>query len=281
MKMERLQSTGPSAKISQEGELPCILVYSSKAHVEYINPILDLVTEYLNQNKFKVILLKDEARCISVYSEEFLQAAKDCVLGVVILDGFRPNVLFEFGVLVGLKKPIILLKDKNAKINIKTLYGNIDNKNCKTVTGLTQAHFKDLLNPPINSSSGNQFSDLSPNIPEYDHHASKSDPEHITNLLCSNISKIRTEIGKEGEKLLREKTPESMSGSYIERYHEYVARLYSLPFDSSIEVEDVDAIFNDFKNLERDSNIKMPSNIHSLIASLYNSLAERAEGNEN
>jgi len=271
--MERLQSIGPSAKISQEGELPCILVYSSKSHVEYINPVLDLVTEYLNQNKFKVILLKDEARCISVYSEEFLQAAKDCVLGVVILDGFRPNVLFEFGVLVGLKKPIILLKDKNAKINIKTLYGNIDSKNCKTVTGLTHAHFKDLVNPPINSGSGNQFSDLSPNIPEYDHNASKSEPEHITNLLCSNISKIRTEIEKEGEKLLREIAPESMSGSYLERYHEYVARLSSLPFDSRLEDKDVDAISNDFKNLERDSKINMPSKIHSLIASLYNSLA--------
>ena len=275
--MERLQSTGPSAKMSQEGELPCILVYSSKAHVEYIMPVLDLATEYLKQNRFRTILLKDEARCLSVYSEEFLQAAKDCVLGVVILDGFRPNVLFEFGVLVGLKKPVILLKDRNAKINVKTLYGNIDGKNCKTVTGLSSSHFKDLVNPPINSGSGNQFSDLSLNISEYDHNASKSEPDHITNLLSSNISKIKTGIEKEGEKLLREKAPASMSDSYVEKYQEYVARLYGLLFSSSIEEKDINEIFNDFKTLERDCNIKMPSKIHSLIASLYSSLAERPE----
>ena len=71
-----------------------------------------------------------------------MRAAKDCVLGIVILDGFRPNVLFEFGVLMGLEKPVVLLKDKNAEINIKTLYGDITNQNCKKVTGLTLSKFE-------------------------------------------------------------------------------------------------------------------------------------------
>jgi len=278
--MERLQSTGPSAKISRDGELPCILVYSSRAHVKYIEPVLDLITEYLQKNNFRTILLRDEAKSLGVYSEEFLRAAKDCVLGVVILDGFRPNVLFEFGVLIGLKKPIILLKDKNAEINIKTLYGDLDSRNCKSLTGLSHSQFKDLKNPPISSSSCSQFSDLSTSVPEYDHDVSKSDPKHIVNQLSSNISRIKPEIEKEGEKILGENAPESMSSSFIERYQEHVARLYSLLFSSIIEENDIDSILNDFKNLEKDTGIKMPSKIHSLIASLYSSLAERTERND-
>lgn len=279
--MERTQSAGPSARLSPSGELPCILVYSSYAHVKHIKYTLDYISEYLDSNGFRPVLLKDEARDLSTYSEEFLRAAKDCVLGVVILDGFRPNVLFEFGVLIGLKKPIVLLKDKKAEINIKTLYGDIDKQNCKMVTGLPASQFESLKNPPIKSGSCIQFSDLSMKISEYDHDASKSEPEHISNLLSSNISKMRDEIEKEGEKLLREKTPASMSDSFVEKYQEYVARLYNLALSIGFEERDVDAIFKDFKNLETESNIKMPSVIYSLIASLYKSAVERQDKNDN
>ena len=112
--MEIIQSTGPSARLSPEGELPCILVYSSYAHVKHIKITLDGIKEYLEKNGFRIVLLKDEAKNLSIYSEEFLRAAKDCVLGIVILDGFRPNVLFEFGVLMGLEKPVVLLKGETA-----------------------------------------------------------------------------------------------------------------------------------------------------------------------
>ena len=111
--------------------MPCILVYSSYAHVNHIKFILDLVKEYLVNNGFRIVLLNDVAKDLSLYSEEFLRAARNCVLGIVILDGFRPNVLFEFGVLIGLEKPVVLLRDKNAEINIKTLYEDINDQNCK------------------------------------------------------------------------------------------------------------------------------------------------------
>jgi nucleoside 2-deoxyribosyltransferase len=279
-KMERFQSSGPSATLSSEGELPCILVYSSYAHVKHLKYILDIVREYLENNGFRIVLLKDVASDLSIYSEEFLRAAKDCVLGVVILDGFRPNVLFEFGVLIGLEKPVILLKDKNAEINIKTLYGDVNDQNCKIVTGLTYQKFESLRNPLIKSDSSIQFSDLL-NVSEYDHEASKSEQEHIFNLLGSNISKIRAEIEKEGEKLQRKKIPASMSNSYVKKYQEYVEKLYSLPLSPSLKEKDVDDIYADFKNLEIESNIIMPSGIYSLIASLYKSTVERSDKNGN
>jgi len=274
--IERFQSSEPSAKLSTEGELPCVLVYSSYDHVRHIKPIVDNVQEYLEQNGFRVILLKEEARNLSVYSEEFLRAAKDCVLGIVILDGFRPNVLFEFGVLIGLEKPVVLLKDKNAEINIKTLYGRVDHENCRNITGLTYLKFEMLKNPSIISNSCAQFSDLSMNISEYDHEAAKRDEKHIFNQLKSNISRIRAEIETEGEKIMGKKRPASLSDSYVERYQRNVQRLYNLLMDPIIEEHDVDAILTDFKDLETESNIRMPSEIYSLIASLFKSIAERA-----
>jgi nucleoside 2-deoxyribosyltransferase len=277
--MERIDSLGPTAKFKSEGELPCILVYSSYAHVKHIKNTLDDVQEYLEKSGFRTVLLKDEARPLSIYSEEFLRAAKNCVLGIVILDGFRPNVLFEFGVLIGLEKPIILLKDKNAEINIKTLYGNIDNSNCRTATGLAHSEFKRLQNPLINSGSS-QFSDLSMNVSEYDHDASKSEQEHILKSLSANISKIKAQIEKEGEKLLREKTPVSVSGSYVKKYQEYVERLYSLPLNPKFTEKDVDTILINFKNLEAESKIRMPPEIFKMIASLYKTAAERSEEDE-
>ena len=118
------------------------------------------------------------------------------------------------------------------------------------------------------------------NILEYDHDASKSEEKHVSKLLSSNIDKIRAKIEKEGEKLLREKTPASMSDSFVEKYQEYVARLYSLALSSGFEEKDIDSISTDFKNLERESNIKMPSRIYSLIASLFKSAEERPDKND-
>jgi nucleoside 2-deoxyribosyltransferase len=279
--MEKILTAEPSAKLSPKGELPCILVYSSSDHVRHIKRINADIKKFLENKGFRIVYLKDEARDLSIYSDEFLKAAKDCVLGVVILDGFRPNVLFEFGVLMGLEKPIVLLKDKEAEINIKTLYGDISKSDdCREKTGLTASEFKTLKNPQLEMRSCSQFSDLSMKISEYDQEATEEDDKHISKLLSSNVDKIREEIEKEGEKILRGKTPASMSGRFAEVYQEYVARLYSLAFSPGLEANDVDIICSDFKKLEQESGNKMPSRIYSLIASLYNSAGEREEKND-
>ena len=103
------------------------------------------------------------------------------------------------------------------------------------------------------------------------------EPEHISHLLSSNIGKIGAEIEKEGEKLLREKTPASMPEFYLKKFQEYVAKLSILALNPRPEEKDVDDIIMDFRNLEMDSKIKMPSAIYSLIGSLYKSAAKRPE----
>ncbi|MDD2756321.1 MAG: hypothetical protein PHS80_12450 [Methanothrix sp.] len=276
--MERIQTTEPSTKFSPKGEKPCILVYSSSAHVRYIDRIKNDIEKSLENKGFRIVYLKDEARDLHIYSDEFMKVAKDCVLGVVILDGFRPNVLFEFGVLRGLEKPIVLLKDKEAVINIRTLYGDVSNNDdCRKKTGLTTPEFDNLRNPLLEMRSCSQFSDISISISEFDKEVIEGGDKHVSKLLSSNIDKIRTEIEKEGEKILRGKAPASISGRFVEMYQEHVARLYSLAFSSGLDVKDVDAILSDFMKLEEESGNKMPSRIYSLIASLYGLAREREE----
>jgi len=53
---------------------------------------------------------------------EIIDFIKKGYFGVVVLDGLRPNVCFEYGALVASGLPIILLIEKNAQINIRQFY---------------------------------------------------------------------------------------------------------------------------------------------------------------
>jgi len=44
----------------------------------------------------------------------------ECAFAIVILDGLRPNVVFEYGMIHGLKKPTILLKEIDAIVDLTT-----------------------------------------------------------------------------------------------------------------------------------------------------------------
>jgi hypothetical protein len=48
---------------------------------------------------------------------------KDCSFAVVVLDGLRPNVVFELGIIHREGIPTILLKEKNARVDIQSLLG--------------------------------------------------------------------------------------------------------------------------------------------------------------
>ncbi|RMF32215.1 MAG: hypothetical protein D6752_00625 [Candidatus Nitrosothermus koennekii] len=96
-------------KSESKGAFPCIIVYSSDKHVPYINPVLDDIEQLLKSKGFEPILLGDEVRSGDDYFSKLEELIDKSVLGIVILDGFRPNVLFEFGYLKGKGKPTIIL----------------------------------------------------------------------------------------------------------------------------------------------------------------------------
>ncbi len=109
-------------------ELKCFLVYSSESHFEDIHIVLSQIENVLIQNNISPIKLGEEIRNGEYYLPKLKEIIEECVLGIIILNGFRPNVVFEFGYLVGNNKPIIALQTKNAIINIKTLFHKWLNK---------------------------------------------------------------------------------------------------------------------------------------------------------
>ena len=64
-----------------------------------------------------------------------------CAFGVVLLDGLRPNVVFEYGVLHGLNKPVIFFKEKQAQVDIRGYFGNVPNMNLEPVALDMDKHF--------------------------------------------------------------------------------------------------------------------------------------------
>jgi tetratricopeptide (TPR) repeat protein len=97
----------------------CFIVYSSReSHIDITLDAIETVLE--STGKYDIKRLSTHG--ISGYSQysqlrEFLNA---CSLAIIILDGFRPNVIFEYGILVGLRKPCIVLLEQNATIDIKS-----------------------------------------------------------------------------------------------------------------------------------------------------------------
>lgn len=56
--------------------------------------------------------------------EQVIALIERCAFAVVILEGLRPNVLFEYGILQGKNKPVILLKEESATVDIPGYYGD-------------------------------------------------------------------------------------------------------------------------------------------------------------
>ena len=50
--------------------------------------------------------------------ERILQEIAEASFGVVILDGLRPNVLFEYGIMVGKGKPVLLFMEESAEVDV-------------------------------------------------------------------------------------------------------------------------------------------------------------------
>lgn len=104
---------------SAEVKRTCFIVYSSREpHIEIILDAIESVLE--STNKYDVKRLATHG--VSGYSQysQLISFLNSCALAIIILDGFRPNVLFEYGILVGLNKPCIVLIEENATIDMQS-----------------------------------------------------------------------------------------------------------------------------------------------------------------
>jgi hypothetical protein len=80
---------------------------------------------------------------------------QDCAFGVVILDGLRPNVVFEYGILHGLRKPVIFFKEVEAQVDIRGFFGDAPDLSLAPVAIDLDKHFSDAKD--INYAKWNRF----------------------------------------------------------------------------------------------------------------------------
>jgi len=59
--------------------------------------------------------------------DAILNGIQNCVFGVVCLDGFRPNVVFEYGALVGAGKVVLPFKEAAATVDINHFFKDVVN----------------------------------------------------------------------------------------------------------------------------------------------------------
>ncbi len=107
------------------------IVYSSSPHVSYINDVLEVIESVLRSMDIDPYYLRDQIRGGELYPPVLQKMITQSDMGIVILDGLRPNVAFEYGLLIMRNIDIIPFKKSDAKYSIKSLFynpavGNLD-----------------------------------------------------------------------------------------------------------------------------------------------------------
>jgi tetratricopeptide (TPR) repeat protein len=263
----------------ESGQMNCLIVYPDRKHVKYIHQITNSLEEILKELDFSVNKLSDETIPDEHFGETFEFLAKDCDLAVVIFDGFRPNVLFEYGYLRGLKKIILPIKSKMASVAVKSLYRikeNADTREIQDHTGLTKAQFCHLKEPPLG-----YFSLLSDrygiNIIEVDCNAELSSKNHPKTKLKTEIEKLMPRIINSYTKTsfnattLTNPNLVKQSEKIITKLLQYSARIVS--FESS----DIKNILKEINTLEQETNNNVPSEVYQTASSLFKTLTKQTQ----
>jgi len=261
-----------------QGQIPCVLVYPDRKHVEYVNQIVNCLEEILPTLGFKISKLCDKTPPDKHFGENFEKLAEDCIFGIIILDGFRPNVLFEYGFLRGKEKVILPLQDKKACIAVKSLYSIRDlqdDADVKKSTGLTKFQFNRLKEPEIGYFT--QLSDRHGiNVICVDRDAELDSPEHPKQKIRAEITKLTPEIldkyAKQSLRPIKQESPK-----YFREFQEVTLRILqyytrAIPFRQ----RHLEKALTEIERLEKDSGFTMPSSTYSTLASSYESLAQQA-----
>jgi hypothetical protein len=125
----------------RDNEVPtCFVSYSTReAHVGLLIECIEIVlTPHFKVNRTPSALESGASQ-----RDQIVGLIEDCAFGIVILDGLRPNVVFEYGVLHGLKKPVIFFKEVEAQVDIRGFFGHTPNLSLDPVALDLDKHFSD------------------------------------------------------------------------------------------------------------------------------------------
>ena len=170
------------------------IVYSSSPHVSYINDVLEVIDSVLRIMDIDPYYLRDQIRGGRLYPSVLQEMITQSDMGIVILDGMRPNVAFEYGLLIMRNIDIIPLKKSDAKYSIKSLFynpavGNLDPSFAFGDFRYKKAALKNLRDPLLDINV--HFSDCQgKHIVEYDTIDDTNELNSLGNILRVEIESI-------------------------------------------------------------------------------------------
>ncbi|HTS11744.1 MAG TPA: hypothetical protein VMH00_06465 [Candidatus Limnocylindrales bacterium] len=95
----------------------CFLSYSSKEpQISVLIPCLWIALG----PRFDLKLTPSALESGASQRTQIIKLIKHCSFGIVALDGLRPNVSFEYGLMEAFEIPVILLKEKEATVDIRS-----------------------------------------------------------------------------------------------------------------------------------------------------------------
>ena len=257
-----------TTEIGAYGGLDCFIVFSDRPHVDHIYPLLSEIERVLRSKGFNPIRLGDEIRSTEDYLERLEGVVQDCALGVVVFDGFRPNVLFEFGFLKGRQKPIIVVQSKDACVCVKTLYrSSVD-------SGLGQRNFGRLRNPPLEPSF--HFSDFAgKHVTTIDWGAREGDPLHPGSAFENELGKHSQAITEEVARVKTRHLPK-LEATLLQKLLSPLKRIIECYTDAAqCDVQVLERAHAEMVSLSRQNKFVLPHDVYDLIAATYSSKASQ------
>lgn len=121
----------------------CFVVFSSKE--EHIEIVIDCVERVIKEKEnYEVKRLDNSLKSEDSQYKELTDLLSGCSFGVIILDGLRPNVLFEYGILKGLGKPCIVLLEEKANVDVINYFPEDKDIEIKNPKVDMDKHFSDI-----------------------------------------------------------------------------------------------------------------------------------------
>jgi len=98
----------------------------------------------LFKGSFKVLKTPSALASGGSQLKQIAELIGKCVFGVVILDGLRPNVVFEYGMLFAKGRPVIVLKETEALVDVASYFGDAPSLNLPQVKIDLDKHCSDI-----------------------------------------------------------------------------------------------------------------------------------------
>jgi hypothetical protein len=131
----------------------CFISYSSREpHVA----VLVECCQTVFSKHYRVEITPSALMSGSSQLQQITKLIEGCAFGIVALDGLRANVAFEYGMLHAHEKPVILLKEESAQVDIESLFRDSANLTLKSVALDMDSHFSDVKD--MNYASWNRHS---------------------------------------------------------------------------------------------------------------------------